>query len=251
LREPLPLRTLAECKDVLDSPESLLSPETFAALQGAMLRLWRRGYDQTHSVVLKTTSSACRMAPSLLDGSPESRAVYLNVTAPTYLATLLAGANSPTDLRGHGAVRIRQLQARLKVALPSLHAISLGELAALSWLAETWNQIETCSRYAARVIAVDFDDFLANVPTGLGRIARHFDLPFDPRRLDEIARSPVLAQYSKSPEFEYSPQLRTDLLEQAKRNHAAQIDQGLRWLDDLAGLHASVRDVLRASLGRT
>ena len=236
LREPLPLRTLADARDVLGLPESLLSPADFAALEGALLQLWSRGYSSTHSVVLKATSTACRIAPSLLERSSGARAVYLNLSAEPYLATLLAGENSRVDLRGHGPVRIRQLQARIETALPPLHALSLGELAAMSWLAETCNQHEAVDRLGSRVLPLDFDELLGDVAGSVRRVAEHFQLPLESGWLTGIARSPVLTRYSKSPDFEYSPQLRHELLRESRRTHAAQIAAGLRWLDKLAGL---------------
>src|SRR6185295_7430347 len=38
LREPLPLRTLADAQDVLDQPESLLNTRDFDALEQALLK---------------------------------------------------------------------------------------------------------------------------------------------------------------------------------------------------------------------
>jgi hypothetical protein len=246
LREPLPLRTLAEAHDVLALPESLTSPRDFIALQDALLRLWSRGYPDTHSVVLKATSSACRVAASLLEGHASGRAVYLNLGIEPYLATLLAGKNSGIDLRGHGPVRIRQLQARIAAPLVPLHALSIGELAAMSWLAETWNQHDALVRFGARVLPLDFDELLGDVAGGVRRVAEHFHLPLEPRWLDGIARSPVLTRYSKSPDFDYSPQLRRDLLRESRQSNAAQIAAGLRWLDTLAGSHAAVAELLKA-----
>jgi hypothetical protein len=40
LREPLPLRTLADARDVLGLPESLLSAPDFDALEQALLKAW-------------------------------------------------------------------------------------------------------------------------------------------------------------------------------------------------------------------
>ena len=74
-------------------------------LLDTLLRLWRRGYAATRAVVVKATSSAARLAPVLLERSAASRAIYLNLRAEPALATLLAGANSLIDLRGHGAER--------------------------------------------------------------------------------------------------------------------------------------------------
>jgi len=247
LREPLPLRTLAEAHDVLELPESLLSRSAFGRLQHVLLQLWSRGYAGTQSVVLKATSSACRIAPRLLDARTTARAVYLNVNAEAYLATLLAGRNSGADLRGHGPVRIRQLRARTNVQLPQLHTLSLGELAAMSWLVETWNQRDVVTRCGARILALDFDELLADVASGLRRVAEHFQLSLEPRWLAQVARSPALTRYSKSPEFEYSPQLRRQLLDQSRQDNAEQIAAGLRWLEQLARTQAAVAEILSAS----
>lgn len=246
LREPLPLRSLAEAHDVLTLPESLLSASAFESLASGMLRLWSRGYRSTHAVVLKATSSACRIARPLLERCPGSQAIYLNLRAEPYLATLLAGSNSAVDLRGHAPVRIRQLQARLGGAPAALHAMSLGELAAMSWLAETCNLRDAVAASDGRVVAVDFADFLLNVPAGMQRVVEHLRLPLDPQRVAASERSPVLARYSKSPDLEYSPQLRQELLTQSRRVNAAHIAQGLRWLEHLARTHTIVADVLTA-----
>ena len=246
VREPLPLRTLADARDVLHQPESLLNPHDFDALEQALLQLWSRGYPNTHTVVLKATSSACRIAAHLLERHGDARAVYLNLAAEPYLATLLAGKNSGIDLRGHGPVRIRQLQARVSAPLTPLYALSIGELAAMSWLAETWNQHDAVTRLGARVMALDFDELLGDIAGGIGRVAAHFQLPLESRWLGEIARSPVLMRYSKSPQFEYSPQVRRELLCQSRRNNAAQIGAGLRWLENLAGSHPELAAVVKA-----
>jgi hypothetical protein len=244
LREPLPLRTLADAREVLDQPESLLSSGDCDALEQALLKIWSRGYSDTHSVVLKATSSACRIAVRLLERHAGAHAVYLNLAAEPYLATLLAGKNSSIDLRGHAPVRIRQLQARIATPLPQLHALSLGELAAMSWLAETWNQHDAVARLGVRVLPLDFDELLADIGVVVSRVAVHFKLPLDSRWLTDIARSPVLTRYSKSPDFEYSPQMRGEVLRQSRQNNAAQIAAGLRWLDRLARSHPAVAERL-------
>jgi hypothetical protein len=246
LREPLPLRTLADAHDTLELPESLLSRRDFDALEQALLTIWSRGYPTTHSVILKATSSACRIAAPLLQRHDRARAVYLNLAAEPYLATLLAGQNSGIDLRGHGPVRIRQLQARIATPLPPLHALSLGEMAAMSWLAETWNQHDAVTRLGARIMTLDFDELLGDIAGGVARVATHFRLPQDSRWLSDIARSPVLTRYSKSPDYEYSPQVRHALLRQSRQNNAVQIAAGLRWLDGLAQSQPAVAELLDA-----
>jgi hypothetical protein len=248
LREPLPLRTLAEASDSLDAVDSLLDRAQFEALLDAMLRLWRRGFASTRHVVLKATSSTARVAPQLLDREPAARAIYLNLRAETYLATLLAGPNSPTDLRGHGPERMRRLVARFGPdALQPLHALSLGELAAMSWLAETLTQHDLLQRYPDRVLAMDFDALLGDVPGGMTAIATHLQIETPQGWAARLATDPALTRYSKSPDHEYSPALRAQVLEQARREHAPELRRGIAWLETLARTQVAVARLIEAN----
>ena len=230
LREPLPLRTLADAHDVLGHAESLLSAAQFDAALALFVRLWRRGYDATRSVVVKATSSAGRMAVPILARNESARAIYMNLRAEPYLATLLAGQNSPIDLRGHGPERMRRLQSRLGTPLPPLHSLSPGELAAMSWLAERLAQSDAVDRSPDRVIAVDFDRFLANVESSLETIVGHFGLSPNPRYLANVRGSEVFTRYSKAPEFAYTPDIRVQVLRDSRRDNRDEIRKGMAWL---------------------
>ena len=231
LREPLPLRTLAEAYDALGRSDSLLSESQFDLALATFMRLWGRGYDATRCVVVKATSSAGRLAAPILAGSEGSRAVYMSLRAEPYLATLLAGQNSPTDLRGHGPERMRRLQGRIAAPLPPLHTLSIGELAAMSWLAESCTQRDAVKRFPDRVVAVDFEEFLATIAESMQRILAHFALPRDARYLSEVVSSPVLTRYSKAPEYVYSPAIREEVLRESRRHNREEIRRGLAWLE--------------------
>lgn len=231
LREPLPLRNLAEAHDVLGEPESLMNESQFGAALEMSLRLWARGYDWTRAVVVKATSSAGRMAVPLLEARPESRAICLNLGAEPYLATLLSGQNSAEDLRGHGPGRIRRLQARCAVPVDPLHQLSPGELAALGWLVETASQQDAIRQFPERVMAIDFDAFLADVPGSMGRVLAHFGLPRDEGFLAGIGGSPVLSRYSKAPDRPYSPADRSLLLRESRRLNNLEIRKGMVWIE--------------------
>jgi hypothetical protein len=125
--------------------------------------------------------------------------------------------------------------------------LSLGEMAAMSWLVETWNQRDAVACLGARILPLDFDELLADVAGGVSRVAAHFRLPLGSRWLADVARSPVLTRYSKSPDFEYSPQVRRELLRQSRQHNAAQIGAGLRWLESLAKSQPAVAAFLNAS----
>jgi hypothetical protein len=249
LREPLPLRTLAEAHDALGRGDALLGSGQFDDLLATLLRLWGRGYPGNSSVVVKATSSVGRIAIPLLDRNQGSRAIYLNLRAEPYLATLLAGQNSPADLRGHGPERMRRLQSRIGTLLPPLHALSIGELAAMSWLAESWSQREVLNRFPARTIAVDFDQFLVSMAPSIDRMLRLFGLPADASQLDRLKRSPVLARYSKAPEFAYSPEIRAELLRESRRREGEEIRKGLAWLERLARSNNTIAEIVEAPNG--
>jgi hypothetical protein len=234
LREPLPLRTLADAHDVLDQPDSLLSSAQFDLTLATFMRLWGRGYDSTRSVVVKATSSTARLAVPILTRHGHSRAIYMNLRAEPYLATLLAGQNSPMDLRGHGPGRIRRLQARTATPLTPLHAMSIGELTAMSWLVESWTQHEAVTRLGDRILALDFDRFLADVAGSMDHVLGHLGLPRDTRYLARIGRSSVLTRYSKAPEIAYTPAVRTEVLNDSRQANRKEIRKGLDWLQRLA-----------------
>ncbi len=223
LREPLPLRTLA----------AATGDPRFQALLALFIRHWRSGPGTTRTVIVKATSSVARIAPALLDAAADARAIYLNVRAEPYLATLLAGENSWMDLRGHAAERLQRLAAHVGAALPVPESLSPGELVAASWRAETTTQRTVLGRHPGSVLPVDFEAFLADAGGHLRAILAHFDLPSDAATLERILGSPVLTRYSKAPEHPYDPALRTAVLDQARREHRAEIIKGLRLLGRL------------------
>jgi len=237
LREPLPLRTFAELQDQ-NVPQLDTRLDTF-------IKLWRRGFADTTHVVLKATSSSGRLATRLLNASPTSQAVYLNLRAERYLATLLAGANAMVDLRGFGAERASRLTIRFGLSLPSWTRLSVGELAAMSWAAESLTRAETKAAFSDRVLILDFDLLLADWVTGLAAVFEKFGIPLPNGFLANIENSAVLTLYSKAPEqYAYSPMLRSQLLNQARQDHALELTKGLRFLEGLAKQDSRVAAIL-------
>jgi hypothetical protein len=245
LREPLPLRTLADVSDHLGAAESLLSVPQFDALLDTFLRLWSRGYPQTQSVVVKATSTAARLGPRLLAAAPEARAVYLNLAPEPYLATLLAGPNAVFDLRGFGAERVRRLQRLTGETTIVLHTLSPGKLAAMAWLTERLTQETITAAAGRRLLNLDFEDFLARRPDAIAQVLRHLGLNAEPHTATRLANSAVFSRYSKAPEqYGYGDALRAQALAQARRDHVAEIAAGLAWLERLGANNAVIAAVL-------
>jgi hypothetical protein len=223
LREPLPLRD--------------------AAVEGfleTLLRLWERGFPGTEAVVLKATSSAERLGARLLAMRPQARAVLLNVSAESYLATMLAGANSAADLNAHGPERWQRLGGHL--GAPAPRPRTLGELAAMSWLAERLTQARIAQAFGARVLAVDFDRMLASPAQALSDVLRHFGLASE--TAGAIAAGATLMRYSKAPEQAYGPALRQRALDDARRLYPSEINAAIGWLQALGMEYASVAAIL-------
>jgi hypothetical protein len=80
----------------------------------------------------------------------------------------------------------------------------------------------------------DFDTLLADTASELGRVAGFFGFATDERRLDTIARGPLMQRYSKDQSYEYSPQLRVDLIAQEMRLQGREIEAALAMLRQAA-----------------
>jgi hypothetical protein len=249
LREPHPLRTLAEARDSLGRVDSLLSEAGYRSLQARLLALWSRGYDDTQAVIVKAPSVTARVGASLLVEDERMRAIYLNIGPEPYLATLLASQGSGVDLRAYGQERMRRLEVRIPAGLEPLHALSPGECVAMSWLAESCTRLDLERRFGARMLAMSFDRFLGDVAGGMSRIAAHFGLAVGPRYASDAARSPLLGRYSKALEHEYSPALRAQILADSRERNREELRKGMRWLESLARANPAVAEAMAANEG--
>ncbi len=228
LREPLPLRALAEACD-------MGLPDMGRRLE-VLLRLWERGFAETQAVVLKATSTAERIAPRLLTMRPEARAVLLGVSAKSYLVTMFAAPNSAGDLNANGPERMHRL-ATMGVTVP--RAQTLGELAAMSWLAERVTQVRIERAFGARILAVDFDAMLNSLEETLQRVLAHFEIFRAPATVASMARSAVLSRYSKELDRPYSAGLRAEIQAEATQLYTKEIRAALDWLERIAATNTA------------
>lgn len=246
LREPLALRILATAFDAADAPHALAGRRQLDTLLDWHLRLWRRGYADTKAVVAKVTSSAARLHPILLGALPDARALYLNLRLEPYLATLLAGDNSYLDLRGHAAERFTRLSSLGAPPLNPLHTMSLGEIAAMTWAAETLTQREAERSFGQRVLSLDFDALLGAPSDTLRRACAHLALRAPEPFFANLADNPVLRRYAKAPEHPYTPQLRSEILAASRARNGDEIRKGLLWIERLAQQHEAGAAILSA-----
>ncbi|HEY2067936.1 MAG TPA: hypothetical protein VGG48_00145 [Rhizomicrobium sp.] len=212
LREPLILRTLAQ------SPAAMSNLPTF-------LKLWSRTFHSQQRAVVKATSFASEIAPTILERGPKG--IFLFVPAETYLATILGGPNSRQEARTLATSRFARLQKRSDK--PLAQPASEGELIAMSWACEMAALRAVPS--SERVLWLDFNHVLADPAASLAQCFHHLGIDATTAQIATILAGPDMRTYSKAQEYDYDAQLRQDVLNQARREHGAEIRRGMRWLE--------------------
>ena len=247
LREPLVLRDLATMHDRRGDSDYLYSPQQIDAWSEIMLRLWSRCHADRQCAIVKATSSTARSAEKLMTARPGSRAIYLSMALEPYLAVILGGQASPMDIRGHAQERMRRLTRYLGQPPSLLYQMSIGEQIAASWVCEALTRERIRAVTGARLLNVDFDDFLADIPKVMKGMLAHFNLPGGLEMATRISQSPTLGKYAKAPEHDYSSRLRADVIRESRQNNHVEINRGLKWAENIALKHNEVTDLLEVA----
>lgn len=227
VREPVPLRVLADARCEADRPWDPLGEARYRALINAFVRSWSRRPDGAATTIVKATSLSSGLAPDLMAAAPQAPALALRITLNDYLAALLAPDEPSADLMRGARVRLSRLAA-LCGEDPGvrLHALSPGELAALSWLAEAATLARLTQSEPDRVMALDFETFLSGSGETLHTIAVHFGLPASQEDAERAIASPLMSRYSKSPDHGFTPDDRAALQAESAARNAGEIAKG-------------------------
>jgi hypothetical protein len=219
IREPRLLRDLA-----------LSPPEIRERYVAAVPKLMSRTFAADEIACVKATSFVNEVAPQLVPVG--ERALFMFATPRNYIASILAGENSTMDLRMNAGARARRLATRVSSIGPARND---AELAAIAWACEmTALEAAAADMTDRRIHWADFDKMLGDMSTGLRRIADHFGSAADGVKLDAIASGPLTKRYSKALEYEYSADLRRELLAEAEQHHGKQIESALALLRSAA-----------------
>ena len=212
VREPRALRDLtffpAEVRDRYASILSALFSRTFAPEQTALV---------------KATSFVSEIAGELMPA--DGRALFLFVTPRAYVSGILAGENSRKELEAMAATRAARLGSRGIVLEPARNE---AELAAAAWACEM-TSLEQAAH--AGTYWADFEQMLADLQGSLRKITEFLGFSASAARIAEIANGPLTRRYSKATEYEYSSDLRRDLLAEANERHRGDIESALAMLD--------------------
>jgi hypothetical protein len=221
IREPRSLRDLAVVSEVE-------APTMAAALRRFMARTFAPG----QVALVKATSFVSESAPLLV--APDAAALFMFASPRNYIASILAGANSTSELRMLQEVRSNRLRARGI----DLHRFDRSDahVAAAAWACEMTSLVAAAAAMPdRRVMWTDFDRMLDDMPGWIERCVRHFALAAASEHIEAVVSGPLMQRYSKAMEYDYSPALRAELLAGAADDHSANIAEALAALRDAAG----------------
>ena len=207
-------------------------------------RFVSRTFAPDEIALVKATSFVSEIAASLC--STSGRALFLYATPRNYIRSILAGENSRKELAVLAGPRAERMAGRVTIDMPP--SADDAHLAAAAWACEmTSLEASALAMPGRSILWVDFDAILSDIVAALGRVAAHFGFTSDASTIASIANGPLMRRYSKALEYEYSPALRRDLLDEAGRNHAREIEAAL------AMLHKAARQspLLARALART
>ena len=232
VREPRILRDLA----TLPSDQA----NSMAPVVGALCS--RRFGDEGFALV-KATSFVSEIAPLL--AGPGQPLIFMHVSAPSYIATILAGENSVKELHALHDYRAKRMADRVPAMAHA--ARSDAHRAAMSWACEMTSLEAAAEAMPDRqILWLDFDRFLESPASSLVQAAAHCGAEFSLEQADAITSGPLMQRYSKALEYEYGPDLRSELQEESRKLHGRDIQAALAMLEDAA--HSST--LLKRALSR-
>jgi hypothetical protein len=195
----------------------------------AVRHLLSRTFAPGEFALVKATSFVSEIAAELVP--PGEHALFLYAQPRNYIASILAGENSLRELAALADSRARRMAGRV----PGLSGTSPAQLAAAAWACEMTALEAAADAMTDRSVRWgNFDAMLENMESVLAELATFFGFEASAERVREIATGPLMGRYSKALEFDYSPSLRRDLIEQELRLQGREIDDAVAMLEAAA-----------------
>jgi hypothetical protein len=241
LREPVLLRNFHDLAMLSGQPESPWAPEWLDQRITTLRALLSRTFRPEQRAIVKATSFTSELAPRFVGNS---RALLLYTGALPYLENILAGETSRQEVHALAGQRLKRLSRRLGEVPWKLWDLSFGQRAALAWACEMTSLAAASDALGESVRWSDFDAFLADPAARLREIAHFFGQPLDEAGARQIVEGPLMRRYSKGLEYEYSPDLRAQVLAQSRDRNRAEIREAMAWLEEAAGRFPVIADAL-------
>jgi len=231
LREPLPLRDLCNAWLERLEPWSEVSEDGLNQRFKMMHALWARTPSANQLAVVKATSFCCSLAESWLERFRGDKAVLLAVAPEIYVASMVSVPNYMGDLRATARQRMLSLKSQISTALPALHSLSDGEMAALAYISDLMGMHAAAESASERLMRQDFDAFLSSPGHVLGSLSAFLSAPLPAEQLTTLLQNPLFSRYSKASNYPFSGSERMERLRAARGSHGVEIKKGLAWLD--------------------
>jgi hypothetical protein len=246
LREPAVLRVLAQ----LDAePEAAgWRPGDAQARLPTVVKLLSRRFAPDRIPLVKATSYASELADALTARPYGPRAIFLSVRPENFLATILAGENSPAEAQRLAPSRLKRLARRLGPLPWQADALSIGETVAMGWACEMTALTLAAESAGARVLWLDFDRVLADPHAELARCFEHLSVEANAMDVAAILAGPDMTRYSKAPEHPYDAAARARALDTARGKAGEEIARGLAWLESAAAQVPAIRTAVDLSI---
>ncbi len=231
LREPLLLRNLAEIGELNGRPHCSWSPEKYQTrLKQAIIWL-SRTYQPSQTALIKASSFVSAIAADIRPHI--GRAIALYVPPRRYIATIMAGEASRQELAHLSGQRLTRLHSNIDAEPLRLWDMDAPMRAAMSWATEMTSLVQAFGGEDSDDVKwINFDTFLQDPQESLSQITGFFGYKHDAAQITSLVNGPVMRQYSKAPEHDYSADLRAELLREAETQYAGAITEAMNWLDE-------------------
>jgi hypothetical protein len=189
-----------------------------------------RTFAETDASCVKATSFTSEIAPELVPAG--ERALFMYAAPRIYVASILAGENSTKELHVLAPSRAQRMAARVE-GLQGSGGDAIE--AARAWACEMTSLESAAEQMQDRhLVWGDFDRMLGNMPESIAQVASELGFEADPSTVAAIANGPLMKRYSKALEFDYSPELRRELIAETQRHRKQEIDAALAMLHSAA-----------------
>jgi hypothetical protein len=189
-----------------------------------------RSFGPEEFACVKATSFVSEIAAELVP--PSQRALFMFASPRNYIASILAGENSVRELHALAPSRAERLQRRAPVVQPSRNE---AELAAVAWACEmTALEAAAAAMPDRKIEWADFDVMLGDMPSELARVAAFFGAATETETIRGIAEGALMKRYSKALEYDYTAQLRRDLINETTVHCRPAIDGAIEMLGSAA-----------------
>jgi hypothetical protein len=235
LREPAVVMRLTRSGRRLEEPGFPISAERWTALKDLALVMLGRTWRDADTALVKATSDAVNLAPTLLAFTGRERALLLYVDLETFLATMLRDHTRRELKLFAREFRIADF-CRLAPGAPArVEDYPDGRLAALAWLlhARRMAALMDDPALAPRTLSLSFDDFLAAPAGWLAAMTDFLGRPHAPEAIAALATGEIASVYAKEPAQRYDAARRAAALAAVRSAHGPEIEDALAWAADV------------------